>query len=90
MAWSALREAAESARNQRETIVKKLDELDGMMAEFKGAQGVNVVMPKTAIESLSAFVTTKNLLVVLGFLALLLGLLTAEDIKSFIPVVTAP
>jgi hypothetical protein len=74
-----LKESAESARRQRETIFEKLDALELLCAETKAS------LPNpTKDESLVAGFTTKHLLILLGFLGIALGLFTLDDIKSLI------
>ena len=84
---SALRQASTNAESQRKTIFKKLDQLENLVSGIKAM--VESPLPNAAPDALhrmADFLTTKNLLIVLAFLALFFGLMTVDDLKSFIPV----
>jgi hypothetical protein len=85
---SALRQASSNAESQRKTIFKKLDQLEDLVSGIKAM--VDSPLPNSAPDALhrvADFLTTKNLLIILAFIALLVGALTVDDIKGFIPVV---
>lgn len=76
---AALREAIESARNQRITIFEKLDRLEVLVASLPP------VIPPVA-DSLIDRISDKRFLIIVGVVGLALGLWTLDDIKGWFTV----
>jgi predicted nucleic acid-binding Zn-ribbon protein len=83
---SALREAVNSAKNQRATLFDKVDVLEQIVAEVKANQE-NTAQPVRELTPTEAFLsqaTPKRVLIAIGLIGVALGLWTIEDLKQWV------